>query len=125
MGVNAEIVLCGEQERKEWSDFVERTPSATVCHHYLWQTVIQSAYGHRPFYLLARYGEQVRGVLPLVLVSSRLFGSSLTSMPFLDYGGVCTDQEAIAAALVNRAQDLMHERTVDCVELRQRVPTGN
>jgi hypothetical protein len=88
MGANTEIVFCGERERKEWDGFLEQTPSATICHHYLWQTVIQSAYGHQPFYLLARDGGRVQGVLPLVLVSSRLFGSSLTSMPFLDYGGV-------------------------------------
>ena len=124
MSGNGEIVLCGERERKEWDTFVENSPSATICHHFLWQTVIQSAYGHRPFYLLARDGEQVRGVLPLVLVSSRLFGSSLTSMPFLDYGGVCTHHEAVAHELVRRAQQLMHEQAVDYVELRQRVPTN-
>jgi len=124
MGVNTEIVLCGEREREEWGGFIEQTPAATICHHYLWQTIIQSAYGHQPFYLLARDGGRVQGVLPLVLVRSRLFGSSLTSMPFLDYGGVCTEHEDVRAALVRRAQLLMHEHTVDCVELRQRVPTG-
>jgi serine/alanine adding enzyme len=124
MGVNTEIVLCGERERKEWDGFIEQTSAATVCHHYLWQTIIQSAYGHRPFYLLARDGGRVQGVLPLVLVRSRLFGSSLTSMPFLDYGGVCTEHEDVRAALVRRAQLLMHEQAADCVELRQRTPTG-
>jgi FemAB-related protein (PEP-CTERM system-associated) len=74
---------------------------------------------------LAQDQGQVLGVLPLVLVRSRLFGSSLTSMPFLDYGGVCAEHEGVMAALVHRTQHLMHERTVDCVELRQRVPTGN
>ena len=42
MGVNTEIVLCGEREREEWGGFIEQTPAATICHHYLWQTIIQS-----------------------------------------------------------------------------------
>jgi hypothetical protein len=31
------------------------------------------------------------GVLPLVFLSSRLFGRFLVSMPFLNYGGIVTD----------------------------------
>ena len=103
---------------------VQSAPTATICHHFLWQSVIQSAYGHQPFYLLAQDQGQVLGVLPLVLVRSRLFGCSLTSMPFLDYGGVCSDHESVAHTLVLRAQQLMHEHAVDYVELRQRLPTN-
>ncbi len=120
-----DIVLCGTRERDAWELFVQNAPNATICHHFLWQSVIQSAYGHRPFYLMARDGEHVRGILPLILVSSRLFGRSLTSMPFLDYGGVCTDDAGIANALIERAKLLMREYAVDCVELRQRMPTGD
>src|SRR5689334_7894797 len=95
-----EIVTCGSNERELWEMFIQDAPSATICHHFLWQSVIRSAYGHMPFYLLARDHGQILGVLPLILVKSRLFGRSLTSMPFLDYGGVCTNQETVASGLV-------------------------
>lgn len=125
MGTDIEIALYKEQDRQQWDSFIEHAGTATVCHHFLWQKVIQSAYNHRPFYLLAREREQIIGVLPLVRMKSRLFGGSLTSMPFLDYGGVCTDHETVAHELVRQAQQLMHEQAVDCVELRQRVLTSN
>ena len=95
-----DIEVCGLGERPVWETFVQDAPTATICHHFLWQSVIQAAYGHQSFYLLAREGKQVQGVLPLVLVKSRLFGTSLTSMPFLDYGGVCTEREDVARQLV-------------------------
>jgi FemAB-related protein (PEP-CTERM system-associated) len=124
MGANLEILLCGEQEKNKWDAFVEHAPAATMCHHFLWQRVIESAYKHQAFYLLAQEQGKVLGTLPLVLVSSRLFGSSLTSLPFLDYGGVCADHDDVRVTLVRRAQQLMHEQAVNCVELRQRTPTG-
>jgi FemAB-related protein (PEP-CTERM system-associated) len=46
-------------------------------------------------------------------------------MPFLDYGGVCADQEEIVTSLVHYARNLMYEKDVDCVELRQRTPPGD
>lgn len=124
MNANLEVVLCGEPDKGKWEAFVAQAPAATMCHHFLWQRVIEAAYKHRAFYLLAQDQGQVLGVLPLVLVRSRLFGSSLTSMPFLDYGGVCTEREDARAALVRRAHLLMQEQAADCVELRQRTPTG-
>lgn len=125
MSQTINIVLCNGRERTAWETFVQNAPGATICHHFLWQSVIQAAYGHRSFYLLARDGERVQGVLPLILVRSRLFGRSLTSMPFLDYGGVCSESESVARELVLHAQQLMHEHAADCVELRQRLQTGS
>jgi FemAB-related protein (PEP-CTERM system-associated) len=125
MGTDIEILLCKEQDRQQWDAFIEQAQTATICHHFLWQPVIQAAYHHPSFYLLARAQGQVVGALPLVRVKSWLLGGSLTSMPFLDYGGVCTDDEAVAQALVRHAQHLMHEQSVACVELRQRVPTNS
>ncbi len=118
-----DIVLCDPEKEKMWDAYLESMPTATVCHHFLWQSVIKHAYGHQPLYLMARVGSQARGVLPLVLVKSRLFGRSLTSMPFLDYGGVCADDDATAEQLVERALQLLPRYGADFVELRQCRPT--
>jgi hypothetical protein len=124
MGVNTEIVLCGEREREEWVILLNRRQLLPFVITTSGKPSFNRHTDTSHFNLLARDGGRVQGVLPLVLVRSRLFGSSLTSMPFLDYGGVCTEHEDVRAALVRRAQLLMHEHTVDCVELRQRAPTG-
>jgi serine/alanine adding enzyme len=90
-----------------------------------WRRVVEKAFGHRTFYLMVRdeHG-QVRGVLPLVFVSSRLFGRFLVSMPFVNYGGVLTDgfdaQRALLEAAASRGTslgathiELRHERLLD------------
>lgn len=91
---------------KEWDGFVASCPSS-LCHLYGWLGVAASAYGHEPFALAAKEGGEVVGVLPAVLMTSRLFGRSLVSMPFLDEGGPLAVSEeaakALAAALVSVA----------------------
>jgi FemAB-related protein (PEP-CTERM system-associated) len=117
-----EIAPCGLEDRAEWDSYLESSSTATVCHRFLWQSVIGRAYGHRSFYLLARQNGRVKGVLPLVLVKSRVFGKSLSSMPFLDYGGPCADDEQTRQLLFERAQDLLQRHGADYLEIRQALP---
>lgn len=114
-----DIILCGPERETMWNTYLESMPTATICHHFLWRVVISHAYRHDPLYLLACTGSRVRGILPLFAVRSHLFGKSLTSMPFLDYGGVCTDDEATAEQLVEWALQLLPRYEADFVELRQ------
>ncbi len=91
-------------EAQVWNDYVQATPDGTVCHLYPWRDVIRQAYGHRTFYLAASASGTIRGVLPLVLMRSRVFGRHLVSMPFMDYGGVVTqDGPDVRQALVDTA----------------------
>lgn len=119
---NAEIVICTDSERDEWQAYLENAQNSTVCHHFLWRSIIEQAYGHHPFYLMARVDSQTRGVLPLILVKSRLFGRTLSSMAFLDYGGVCAEDGATAEHLLDRAMQLLPTYGADYVELRQCQP---
>jgi FemAB-related protein (PEP-CTERM system-associated) len=114
-----EIAICSSEKSSEWDDFVQDFQPATFCHAYQWRSIISSAYGHRPIYLIAKCDGRVLGVLPLFLVKSRIFGRSLTSMPFLDYGGVCADRQDVADKLVNYALQLLYEVDADYLEIRQ------
>ena len=87
-----------------WDAFVERASDSTVAHRWGWGEVIARAYGHPTTFLAAVEGDVLRGALPLTLVRTRIFGAHLVSMPYLDYGGVCTDgDDAVAVALVAEA----------------------
>jgi len=109
-------------EGTAWDRFVLNHGMASGYQLMGWRRVVQKAFGHRTLYLMVRdeHG-QVRGVLPLVLVASRLFGRFLVSMPFVNYGGVLTEssdaQRALLEAAVSRAVslgarhiELRHER---------------
>jgi len=101
---------------KSWDRYVESHPRATVGHLSAWGQIVREAYGHEAIYLRADEEGEIRGLLPLVLVSSRLFGRRIVSMPFLDYGGVLTDgdrglettlvEHALARTRASRARGL-------------------
>ena len=112
--------LCTDSGREEWDDYVRSRSTATIGHLYGWRTVIEQAYGHASIYVLARRDGTVRGVLPLVLVRNRMLGSSLSSMPFLDIGGICADDSSVAEELIRQAQQLKQRSAASIVELRQK-----
>lgn len=90
-----------------WDDFVARAPDGTVAHRWAWMQIVPAAYGHQAIPLAAVRDGALVGVLPLVLLRSRLFGRHLVSMPFLDYGGLCTaGDHLVERALVAAAVDL-------------------
>ncbi|QOZ54563.1 FemAB family XrtA/PEP-CTERM system-associated protein [Bradyrhizobium sp. CCBAU 53338] len=114
-----EIVEVADAGQEEWQGYVERASQASLYHALGWRDVLQHSFGHRSWYLMARYRGETRGVLPLVEMKSSLFGHSLVSLPFLDYGGVLADGPEYEAALTTAAVDLATKRSAQHVELRQ------
>lgn len=102
----------------QWEAFVEQCPDATFFHRAGWQTVIRDVFRHETHFLYAEQGGHVLGVLPLARVHSRLFGHSLTGLPFTVYGGVAAIDEAAAQALEAEAQRIAQAASVDHLELR-------
>ncbi len=103
-----------------WDAFLQRTPGANFYQAYGWRQVNSRQFGHDTHYLVARAaaGGDIRGVLPLVLLKSRLFGTILCSMPFVNFGGPCAADADAAQALLARAVSLTHELDADYAELR-------
>ena len=105
---------------KSWDRFVESHAGSTVAHLSGWGRVVQRAYGHEPVYLTAEDAGEVVGVLPLVMIDSRIFGRRLVSMPFLDYGGIVAEPgRGVEALLADEALAVARERRADSVGLRQ------
>jgi FemAB-related protein (PEP-CTERM system-associated) len=104
----------------EWDAWVTSQTDATGYHHWGWRTVFANGLDHPTRYLIAREHARIVGVLPLVVVSSRLFGRALSSLPFVNYGGVLATSDAVRDALVNSARDLAARERLDYVVLRHR-----
>jgi FemAB-related protein (PEP-CTERM system-associated) len=114
-----------ETAAADWDQFVAAEPTASGYHEWAWRGVFTRAFGHEAIYLSARSGGRIHGVLPLVLIDSWMFGRSLISLPFLNYGGVVAAGERAAAALLERAAAIAAERRCRHLELRhvqQRFP---
>lgn len=113
-----ECKILGPESGHLWQSYVTARPDCGVYHHWGWKRVVERAYGHSAPYLVATRAGGLSGVLPLVHVSSRLFGSSLTSLPFLDYGGIVADDPESHAALIAACRGLGGDLGVDYIELR-------
>jgi serine/alanine adding enzyme len=115
-----------ETAGKSWDRFVEQHPAATVAHLSAWGRIVAGAYGHSSVYLSIDDDGEMLGLLPLVLVNSRIFGRRLVSMPFLDYGGVLVSAAAPTGAvepvLVDAALAAARERRVQGIGLRHLYP---
>jgi len=107
-----------EVSQVQWDAFVESHPEATAYHAWRWRHVFERAFGHETVYLAATDGDEIRGVLPLAIFRSRLFGRFAVSVPFLNYGGLCASDPEAAEALVKRAGEIARERRLSHVELR-------
>jgi len=105
-----------------WDQFVFSCPAATFFHRAGWKEVIERAFGHRTHFLLAEENGAIQGVLPLAEIDSRLFGHSLSSLPFCVYGGIIASTEPARQALDEAAQMLATSLNVDFLEYRNTVP---
>ncbi|UCE75374.1 MAG: FemAB family PEP-CTERM system-associated protein, partial [Methanomassiliicoccales archaeon] len=71
-----------------------------------------------PFYLMAHENNTVKGVLPLFLMKSIIFGKRLVSIPFGPYGGICASEEKAKEALLAKAKSITIDNKLDYLELR-------
>jgi serine/alanine adding enzyme len=102
----------------EWDQFVLNSRQASGYHLSGWRRVFEQAFGHETIYLAAREHRRIVGVLPLVVFRSRVFGRFAVSLPFVNYGGVCAEDDEVAQALVAKASAVADERKLSHVELR-------
>lgn len=105
-------------DHARWDAYILAHPDASFFHRAGWQRVIEQAFGHRTHFLYAEQQGNIVGVLPLVQIKSRLFGHSLSSLPFCAYGGIVADDANVFAALDQAAQKLAQDLKVGVLEYR-------
>jgi FemAB-related protein (PEP-CTERM system-associated) len=105
-----------------WESFVTRNASIPLSHHPQWMSVLARGLRQSPYCLEARAGDTTVGLLPLMFVRSVFFGRFLIGLPYLNYGGIMTDEPTIARQLIDRAVKLADELDVRFLELRHESP---
>lgn len=116
------VAAMGAADAPVWDAYVDRHPDASTYHRWAWGEVIRRAFGHATHYLAATRGGTVCGVLPLCTLDSRLFGHSMVSLPFFNYGGVLADDAESEAALLDHAAALAEREGAAHLELRMTRP---
>jgi len=130
-------------------DFVTCSSAPTLYQLPVWRDIINSAYGHQTYYLIATKDgsqhkiaelpnlngnardnagvgdnalEKISGILPLIHLKSFAFGNDLISMPFFDSGGVVADDVDAEKALLREAVSLAQRLKAKSIQLRQTLP---
>lgn len=114
------VIVCSDSDAARWDAFVSAHPDATYSHRWNWKRVIEGALGWRTFFLLAEEADEVRGVLPLVVQKSWLFGTFVSSMPFLNAGGILASGSEAQESLIGEALRITREAKARHLELRHR-----
>lgn len=112
------IEITASASQAEWDAFVRGHDRANGYHLWAWRGIFEDAFGHETVYLSARQGGQIVGILPLVVLRSRLFGSFAVSLPFVDGGGICARDSEVAGLLVEHAEMVAAAHRLSHVELR-------
>ncbi len=107
-------------EHARWDAFVDTCPEATFFHRAGWHTIMEQGFQHDSYFLYAEQDGCIAGVLPLAHLRSRLFGSSLVSLPFCVYGGIAGGGAAVRQALDSAALALARRLGVGHLEYRWR-----
>jgi FemAB-related protein (PEP-CTERM system-associated) len=105
-------------DERRWDQFVWAHASGTFFHLSGWKRVIERAFGHRTYYLIAERGPVVTGVLPLTHIKSLLFGSRLISNAFSVHGGPIAEDTETLCTLEAEAVRLMDAIAVPLLEMR-------
>jgi FemAB-related protein (PEP-CTERM system-associated) len=119
----SEVAVSAQVTGAEWDAYVSGHPERTVDHLWGWRSIFERVFGQECVYLVARRSGGLAGVLPLVRFRSRLFGRFVTSVPFLNYGGLLADDDVAARGLLAHAKteaaafgathlELRHQRRV-------------
>ena len=112
------IIRCDESHAKAWDEFVCGQEQGSFYHLFGWKAVNESCFGHETFYLAALDDGRFRGVFPLVFLQTGLFGKILCSLPFVNYGGPCSDDPMVERLLIEEAKRLVPQNRADYLEIR-------
>ena len=118
------IFECDDSQRELWNQFVCECQEGSFYHRYEWRDINAACFGHRSVYLAAEDNGRLVGVFPLVQLKSRLFGNIACSMPFVNYGGPCADNDEVRAALLDEAGLVIARWNVRYLEMRNRRDLG-
>jgi FemAB-related protein (PEP-CTERM system-associated) len=119
-----EICPPEQSKREAWDAYVCRSRHAGPYHLHGWRRVIERSYGHRGYYLWAHENDVTKGILPLIFIRSMLFGRSFVSLPFVDEGGICAEDDQTRDQLYREAFRLFVDHKADFLDLRHRRPSG-
>lgn len=104
---------------EKWSESLRSFSNPGAAHMPGWGEIIKRAYGWETIYLAAEKDSEIKGLLPVTLVKSKIFGRKAVSMPYLNDGGILATDNETEKLLWAEVMKIMDKENMASVELRQ------
>jgi len=101
-----------------WDQYLLNHSEGNFYQRYDWKGINSRNFGHDCYFMGAEKDGQLVGLFPMIYIQSRIFGKILSSMPFVNYGGLCSDNNEITEALLKEAKTLTTKCDADFLEIR-------
>lgn len=118
MSITIEIVPATLADRDEWDLFVLSHTVGSPYHLMAWGQAIKQAYGHKLFFLMARKGDRLVGILPLVHLKLTSLLNELVALPFCDVGNCLSTDSDVEKKLLLGVERLSEQLKTKCIQLR-------
>jgi len=104
-----------------WDEFVMAHEGSMIYHHSVWGKLIGQTYGYKPYFLALEDNQyKIKGVLPLLMVRSRLTGDRLVCLSFAHVCGPLTHSLEDSYKLIEHALNYAKSEKVKYVEIRSK-----
>jgi FemAB-related protein (PEP-CTERM system-associated) len=117
------LFAAGISDSEVWDGYV--SAAGSFYHRFAWLAINRKSFGHQSAYLAAEQDGRIVGVFPIVQVKSLLFGNIACSLPFVNYGGPCGENEEIVRALIAEGARVAEKWGVEYLEIRTRHHLGD
>ncbi len=102
----------------QWNRYLDDHAGSNFYQKYEWKKINERNFGHKAFYLTLKRDSKIEGIFPVVSVKSMVFGHILSSMPFVNFGGICANSDNTKHELLSEAGKIVRQLDADYLEIR-------
>lgn len=116
------VITAADAPGPGWQALADRHGS--FYHQPRWIAALAATFRFRPVYLVARRGDEVAGILPLLEVPALLGPRRLVSLPFSYAAGPVADDDETAGILANESLAYARANGISRVEIKRIAPNS-
>jgi len=105
-------------DEASWNEYIQTHNASSPYHLFAWKRAVESAYGHKAYYLIAEESNRITGVLPLIHLKMPLLSGVLVALPYCDVGDVLAEDRETGEKLIMEAVSLAQILKTKYIELR-------
>jgi len=112
------VVPLSPERQGEWNEYAFAHAEGTLFHTTAWRDAVKETFGHADVYPAAVRNGRIVGILPMFLLTSRLTGRRLVSVPYGVGGGIIAEDGQAVTALFEFAKHVADEQRCSVIDLR-------